>query len=399
MTAENKNIETSAAKGSSSKPATSNKGALLPKISLLVSILALLLAIVIGGSLLWLGKERVQQQAMSNLQVDSQLTQEKTAREQLSQTLQQTRQQLDEQQQDAKQLSEVVGQLRAQLREKAQRTPANWVLSEADYLLKMAGHKLWLQHDVPTAILLLNSADERILSLHDPSLIPLRRTIANDITQLQALHRPDREGIALRLGALVTQIDKLELAHPYVRKQQDAQQDQLSSQVADWKQNLVKSWHHFINDFVTVQRQDGQVKPLLSPSQNWYLRQNLRLMILQAQQAVYQEQPELYRQSLADARQWVAQYFSANDPKAQGVIRELDQLIKQPVSVEYPKQLKSLPQLEGILQQRLSQGGAITPRRHNDPNYHHLCRFATRVGRWPYGRRTSGVSAALGGWI
>ncbi len=61
------------------------------------------------------------------------------------------------------------------------RRPADWLIAEADYLVRMAGRKLWLESDVRTAILLLVNADKRLKSLADPSVLPVRAALAEDI--------------------------------------------------------------------------------------------------------------------------------------------------------------------------------------------------------------------------
>ena len=53
--------------------------------------------------------------------------------------------------------------------------PNDWMLAESEYLVRMAGRKLWLEHDLVSAITLLGNADERIKALNDPSLMPIDR--------------------------------------------------------------------------------------------------------------------------------------------------------------------------------------------------------------------------------
>lgn len=51
------------------------------------------------------------------------------------------------------------------------RRPNDWLLAEADYLVKLAGRKLFLEHDAVSATKLMESADQRIAALNDPSLV------------------------------------------------------------------------------------------------------------------------------------------------------------------------------------------------------------------------------------
>jgi len=56
-----------------------------------------------------------------------------------------------------------------------------WLLSQADFLVKLAGRKLWTDQDVTTAAALLKSADASLADMNDPSLIAARRAITEDI--------------------------------------------------------------------------------------------------------------------------------------------------------------------------------------------------------------------------
>jgi uroporphyrin-3 C-methyltransferase len=96
-----------------------------------------------------------------------------------------------------------------QLNQMEGRRPADWLIAEADYLVRMAGRKLWLENDVRTAILLLVNADKRLKSLADPSVLPVRAALAQDIQTLQQLNPVSQSSVALALTGMVAQIDKL----------------------------------------------------------------------------------------------------------------------------------------------------------------------------------------------
>lgn len=59
----------------------------------------------------------------------------------------------------------------------------------------------------------MESADQRIATLNDPSLVPLRKAMASDITKLKTIPIIDRDGLVLRLTALQQQVDQLPLAN------------------------------------------------------------------------------------------------------------------------------------------------------------------------------------------
>ncbi len=151
----------------------------------------------------------------------------------------------------------------------------------------MAGRKLWSDQDVTTAVTLLKSADASLADMNDPSLIDVRRAITEDISALSAVSQVDFDGIILKLNQLSNQVDNLRLADNNIDDSpMDANSDELSSSLSEWRQNLSKSWHSFMSDFISIRRRDSSAEPLLAPNQDVYLRENIRSRLLVAAQAV-----------------------------------------------------------------------------------------------------------------
>ncbi len=121
-----------------------------------------------------------------------------------------------------------------------------WLLSQADFLVKLAGRKLWSDQDVTTAGALLKSADASLADMNDPSLITARRAITEDIASLSAVSQVDYDGIILKVNQLSNQIDNLQLAD---NNDDDSPMDsdgtELSSSLSEWRVNLQKSWQNF----------------------------------------------------------------------------------------------------------------------------------------------------------
>lgn len=231
--------------------------------------------------------------------------------------------------------------------------PNDWMLAEAEYLVRMAGRKLWLEQDAVSAAMMLANADERLAALNDPSLTPVRRALADDIASIKSVKKVDREGLVIKLNSINDQVDKLTLAG-VIMARAEAPDFTLSESVSDWKENLKKSWASFSDDFVTVRRRDGNVEALLSPQQHWYLSENLKGKLLQAQLAVYREQQEIYDSSLAQATQWLQDYF-ADDSVRQFMLEQLAQLEGQQIKVDYPEQFSAQERLQQLLDDRLQR--------------------------------------------
>ncbi len=149
------------------------------------------------------------------------------------------------------------------------RRPNDWLLAESEYLVKLAGRKLFLEHDIVSATKLMESADQRIAALNDPSLVPLRRAMANDITALRALPLIDRDGLVIALTSLQLQIDSLPLANAILPEAPVIEKKEVSTDIDDWQQNLKTSLTEFSEQFITFRTRDGNIIPLLSPEQHF----------------------------------------------------------------------------------------------------------------------------------
>ncbi len=233
------------------------------------------------------------------------------------------------------------------------RRPNDWLLAESDYLVKLAGRKLMLEKDVESATLLMESADQRISVLNDPSLVPLRKEMAKDITALKSVALIDKDGLALRLMSLQQQVDQLPLANAILPDAPVVEKAVVSEDINDWQENLLTSMKDFSEQFITFRTRDGNVIPLLSPKQHYYLKENIKGKIETAVRAVYQENQEIYKMSLDVADKWAMQFFKLDDPAVEQFSKSIQQLATQNISVKYPVKLSSQKALSDVINERL----------------------------------------------
>ncbi|EIZ1173726.1 uroporphyrinogen-III C-methyltransferase [Vibrio vulnificus] len=233
------------------------------------------------------------------------------------------------------------------------RRPNDWLLAEADYLVKLAGRKLFLEHDVVSATSLMESADQRIAALNDPSLMPLRKAMAKDITDLKTIPLIDRDGLVLRLTALQQQVDQLPLANAILPEAKTGEKQQVSDDINNWQNNLMASLKAFSENFITFRTRDGNVIPLLSPEQHFYLKENIKAKIETAIKAVYQEQGEVYTTSLTTAEAWSQAFFNQDNNTVKEFTQSLKQLSEQKIQVQYPVKLQTQNQLADVIRERL----------------------------------------------
>ena len=235
------------------------------------------------------------------------------------------------------------------------RRPADWLIAEADYLVRMAGRKLWLENDVRTAILLLVNADKRLKSLADPSVLPVRANLAEDIQTLQQLNPVSQSSIALALTGMIAQIDKLPLDTFEKPEDANAEDTTLSESADDWQENLAKVWRSLVNDFLTIKTIEGPVEPVLSLEAQFLAKEQLRLQLMHAQTAALQGDAGLYNQSLQYAQTLIIEKFDTEKSQVTGFVDALQNLIATDISRPIPTELASQKPLERLLDSRVKQ--------------------------------------------
>jgi len=304
-------------------------------------LLSIVFAIIAVAACYWLYLQLNQQQN-GQTQLEQNVTTQSQHNQLLDNQLQQTSAALNqrigllEQQQadDAKAYAQLADlqQLQQRVAVIAQRSPNHWMASEAEYLVRMAGRKLWLENDPKTAVGLLQAADERINAMHDPALTRLRRALANDIAKTKALGTTDIVNTVFAIDNIIDELSQLPLAQADERFADNTQTEAMTDSVDDWQQNLARTWHDLTDGFITIRKRTTDLEPLLSPEQQWYLVENIRHKLLQAQLAMYRFDQKNYQQSIVLANKWLQQYFDVNDANTQKTVNALDKLAK--VAVE-----------------------------------------------------------------
>ena len=231
-----------------------------------------------------------------------------------------------------------------------ERQPNNWQVTEAEYLVRMAGRVLWLEKDTKTAISLMQDADRRLADLKDPRLMPVRQSLHNDIEQLKLLAPLKTDEIIMTFMGLAKQIKSLpivEVSLPEVVEIQES--TALSNDINDWQANLAKTWTRLKEQFITVRRRTGNVEPLMEPKFQQNLYHNLDLKIQQVQWAASNRDSELYKASITNIQQWLSLYFDMTAQQTQQFNARLAELKGMAVNVDYPQTLSSQQALRAIL--------------------------------------------------
>lgn len=332
------------------------------KAGVITGAVAILLTLGLGAGLYYHSHQQnqIQQQVMATLQaqLQDQKDSQQSLRLQLSENkqtvasqLKQTTQQVADIEASEKLTNAQLETVQLAIANLKMRNPNEWMLAEAEYLIRIAGRKIALEQDIDTSLALLSSASRRLTQLNDPSLLPLRKVIEQDIATLTKLPRIDHDGLALKLAIQAEEVDNLVLAgltRPDIVKTDK----ELSNNSSDWKENLTKSWQSFSANFITIRRQDNSVDALLSPQTAWYLTENLKTQLLQAELAVYRQDQAKFKLALKTANSWIKRYYDVNQPATQAMLTALSTLKDTTITTTYPSKLKSAALIQTTIRDR-----------------------------------------------
>jgi len=241
------------------------------------------------------------------------------------------------------------------------RRPSDWLLAEANYLVNMAGRKLYLEKDIETSLTLLQEADARLEDLNDPSLFPVRTLISADIQTLGQVNSVSTNAIALTLAGMLPQVSELSLDTLQLPEAKVDQDLSLSEDVSDWRNNLAKTWHAIVDALISIDSVDEPLEPYLAERQQWLIKQQLKHTIDVAQSAALNEQAELYRSSLQQGIDLINEHYLLENSQVSQFLTTLQDLKSIDFSRNYPSSLSSQAALKDILEQRVK--GLYSPRK------------------------------------
>lgn len=244
-------------------------------------------------------------------------------------------------------------------------------LSEVEGTLSTASQQLQLAGNVQGALIALQNADKSLSRSDKPQFIIVRRAIASDIEKLKALPTLDVTGIAVRLDSIIGQIDSMPLLSdekPVFGVSQPSNQAPASNAkpakgvvntavntniaksqaatdaaVTDWKNRMHDAWQSWSSEMWTEISQLVRVRTvatpdalLLSPTQAYYARENLKLRLLNARLGLLSRNESAFRSDLIAAQETITKYFDTRAKQTQTVQTMLKQVQSSNLSITMP---------------------------------------------------------------
>ncbi len=223
------------------------------------------------------------------------------------------------------------------------RSRDEWVLAEIEQILTLASQQLQLTGNVQVALAALQTAEARLARSGRPQFLPLRKVFARDIERLRTAPSLDVPGLAAKLDQLIAGVDSLPLvqeARPQATAAAKREADGL------WER-LVAELLGELKQLVRIQNMEGADLALLSPPQAFFLRENLKLRLLNARLALLARDEIGYRSDVKIAASWLERYFDTRSRAAAAMAVTLKQLGSGGMGVSFPTIGESLAAVHG----------------------------------------------------
>lgn len=222
------------------------------------------------------------------------------------------------------------------------------VLAEIEQTVAIAAQQLQLTGNVEAVLITLQGIDARLARTGQARLLPLRKLINRDIDRLKALPLADIPGIALKLEGVIAAVDNLPLAfeqralpEPATKTRSTAKSRAAASEPSVLETLLRDLWAE-MKQLIRVERIDHPEPALLAPTQVYFLRENLKLRLIDARLALLQRDGRMYREDLRHARDLLERYFDTREKPVSNALATLKSLSAADLSLELPNLSESL---------------------------------------------------------
>lgn len=227
----------------------------------------------------------------------------------------------------------------------------DWLIAEIDQILTTATQQLQLTGNVQVALTALQNADARLAGMNKPQFTTVRRALAHDIDRLKALPAVDLAGAAIQLDEALLQVDTLPLlageresgATEGKKRQGPLLADKTGQTwLAEWADRIWAAMRYETEQLVSVRRVNEPPALLASPEQSWFLRENLKLRLLNARLALLSRNEAAFRGDLEAVQEMLRRYFDVKSRKTVLVQTLVRQAQANAIAIDLPTLAESL---------------------------------------------------------
>ncbi|TFZ02474.1 hypothetical protein EZ313_14520 [Ramlibacter henchirensis] len=206
--------------------------------------------------------------------------------------------------------------------------------------LRLAQQQAQLTLSAEPLLAALRTADQRLARAGEPRLARIRSAITRDIDRIKSAAVADVPGILLRLDEAARQVDEVPLANtvgPAAARGATRAEMAAPAAAPRWWQQLLAGVRDEARSLVRVSRVDQPEAALLAPEQGFFLRENLKLKLMNARLALLSRQIDAARADVVAAQVALNKYFDPSARRTQALSASLQQMQSQLQVVDVPR--------------------------------------------------------------
>ena len=246
---------------------------------------------------------------------------------------------------------------------------ASWLAAEAEHLMRLANQRLLMGGDISVAKTLLEQASGLIMQIDNYALFDTREALKQDLAKLEAAKKIDIESVWLTLNSLnnvvqnlpisvSTSVDKgshnLKEDQPFEKSTADTK---LASEIETLSIHdkvlsaFAEGWKSFKGQFHIRSNRTSYTPELITLEEEQTLRQNLSLILSQAQSSLLQGQTKIFRDSINKAITWINRWFLTSDAETKASLTKLEELYNIQIEITLPHINNSLKEIQNYRKQ------------------------------------------------
>ena len=235
------------------------------------------------------------------------------------------------------------------------------VLADLDAGIRVALQQAAITGSAEPLVVTLKQADERLARYNQPRLERVRRAVLQDLERTRSAGVTDISVLTIRLDDVIRQIDELPLlsqadmraafngkdpatAAASSPPSNPSSNSPLPPGVPAWAQALGQRWGAFagalwqeVKSLIRVTRIEHPEAMLVAPEQAYFLRESLKLRLLNARLALLSRQFDTAQSDLRDASTALERYFDRSAKRVGAASELLRQVSAQARVVSLPR--------------------------------------------------------------
>lgn len=230
---------------------------------------------------------------------------------------------------------------RAQLEELMQslsRSRDENLVVDLEAAIRLALQQAQVTGNVQPLLAALKAAEQRVARASQPRLGPLQRAIQHDTDRLRASASADMGEALQKIDELIRNVDDLPALNAVAtRAGVNALQAEPVPADAPWWERFLLLIRSEARSLLRVGRIERPEAVLITPDQTFFLRENLKLKLLNARLSILSRQVDTARGELAAVSVALNRYFDPSSRRVQAAATLLQQIQAQVKTAEPPR--------------------------------------------------------------